>query len=428
MPARIPFGGGACAPPAWSPLGFADLLVPLRPSAEDTEAREGLLRRIRERWDAEDVHFHSSGTAALTRALRPRPGLPGGPVAIPAFACPDVATALIAAERSARFYDVDPGTLAPDLDSLGSAIRRGVRAIVVPYLYGYPAPWDELARMAGAHGIPLIEDAAQGAGGRWRSLRLGGLGDLSVLSFGRGKGWTAGAGGALLLRGGAPRTVDAGTDRGETWNRRSRLATATEIWVRLLPLLAAGHSVAYPLLVRIPGIRIGETRYRPPRPDRGLAPGSASILLRNLEAADAEDAFRRARAAEWRRWIEGLEPPGFRIPDGVPGGTPGHLRLPILFRDGRARTAQDPILRRAGIVGSYPAPLARLAPLPLAPGEDGDLPGARTLARDLLTVPVHSRVSGFPPRLLDRLRSGRSAALPTRTREALPPTHADAHG
>ena len=69
---------------------------------------------------------------------------------------------------------------------------------MVVHLYGVPAdPEPVRAALAGA-GAVLIEDAAQGAGASLRGRPLGGFGDLSVLSFGRGKGNTAGRGGALL--------------------------------------------------------------------------------------------------------------------------------------------------------------------------------------------------------------------------------------
>src|SRR5205085_6679 len=51
---------------------------------------------------------------------------------------------------------------------------------------------------ASTEGATVIEDAAQGAGGSLRGRRLGSLGELAVVSFGRGKGLCASGGGALL--------------------------------------------------------------------------------------------------------------------------------------------------------------------------------------------------------------------------------------
>src|SRR5690606_39417180 len=52
--------------------------------------------------------------------------------------------------------------------------------------------------LAATHQAVISEDAAQGIGGSYAGRPLGAHGDLAVLSFGRGKGLTAGGGGALL--------------------------------------------------------------------------------------------------------------------------------------------------------------------------------------------------------------------------------------
>ena len=99
-----------------------------------------------------------------------------------------------------RLYDIDPSTLSPDLDSVTKVFARGVDAIVVSHLYGYPADFLGVQALASEHGIPLIEDAAQGAGGALCNRMLGTLGDIAILSFGRGKGMTSGSGGAVIVR------------------------------------------------------------------------------------------------------------------------------------------------------------------------------------------------------------------------------------
>jgi dTDP-4-amino-4,6-dideoxygalactose transaminase len=154
---------------------------------------------LRERFGARDVILTDSGTSALILALRSL--LPqGATIAYPAYACVDLTAVALRARMRVRLYDLDPATLSPDLDSVRAAIGRGVDAIVVAHLYGYPADVAGVEELAALHGIPVIEDAAQGAGGTVRGMRLGSLGDVSILSFGRGKGTTCGSGGALLSR------------------------------------------------------------------------------------------------------------------------------------------------------------------------------------------------------------------------------------
>ena len=123
-------------------------------------------------------------------------------VAIPAFSCFDVASAAIGAGGPVILYDLDPLSLSPDLESLDRALAAGARIVVVAPLYGVPVDWDAIEDLASTYGATLIEDAAQGHGATHRRRPLGSLGEISTLSFGRGKGWTGGSGGAVLFAAG----------------------------------------------------------------------------------------------------------------------------------------------------------------------------------------------------------------------------------
>src|SRR3989442_356539 len=189
-------------PPAYSPVSLSALwsatLHGLR-LAPDTRAN--LIALLECEYAADHVILLGSGTQALQIALRLAMSRVGDPsVALPAFTCFDVASAAVGASARLRFYDVEPSTLAPDLESLERVLERGTRVVVVTPLYGLPVDWDTIDALAVRHGAIVIEDAAQGHHARWRGRPLGSLGSLSVLSFGRGKGLTGGAGGAPLLR------------------------------------------------------------------------------------------------------------------------------------------------------------------------------------------------------------------------------------
>jgi len=158
---------------------------------DSSDAVAAILRR---RYGAVDAILTDSGTSALVMALQ-RMLPPAGTVAYPAYACIDLTAAAVAAGVQVRLYDLDPATLSPDLDSVRAAIRRGVDAIVVAHLYGYPADVTGVRKIAAEEGIPVIEDAAQGAGGAIGGVPLGSLGEIAILSFGRGKGTTGGGGG-----------------------------------------------------------------------------------------------------------------------------------------------------------------------------------------------------------------------------------------
>src|SRR5690606_21459595 len=195
-------------PPVHSPVPLR-ALVPaagqlLRLGADP---RPGLAALLEAAYAAERVVLCSSGTAALQLAIRIAAAHASepGPVALPACTCYDVAAAAIGADAGSGLvlFDVEPSGLAPDLGSLERVLRGGASVVVVSPLYGIPADWDAVQALCDEHGAVLVEDAAQGHGASWRGRPVGALGRISVLSFGRGKGWTGGKGGALLLRGAA---------------------------------------------------------------------------------------------------------------------------------------------------------------------------------------------------------------------------------
>ena len=164
------------------------------------EDPRGRLRAfLAERYLADEVVLVDSGTHALELAIRTAHAaianrssgsVPPLTVALPAYSCYDLATAVIGANAQVELYDVNPQTLGPETRSFEAALGAGATVAVVAPLYGVPVDWDACSAVAARFGAVLIEDAAQGQGASWRGVPLGGVGGLSVLSFGRGKGWT----------------------------------------------------------------------------------------------------------------------------------------------------------------------------------------------------------------------------------------------
>ncbi len=75
---------------------------------------------------------------------------------------------------------------------------KKVKAIIPVHLYGMPAQMDQLTALSRQYGIPLIEDAAEGLGSRYKDRALGSFGDLAILSFNGNKIITTSGGGALV--------------------------------------------------------------------------------------------------------------------------------------------------------------------------------------------------------------------------------------
>ena len=109
-------------------------------------ALTALERLLSSRYGAHGVRLVDSGTHAVEAALRVAAHLADEPVivALPAYTCFDVATAAVGADARIALYDVNPGTLGPDLESLDMALVGGARVVVVSPLYGIPVNWDEI--------------------------------------------------------------------------------------------------------------------------------------------------------------------------------------------------------------------------------------------------------------------------------------------
>jgi len=329
-----------------------------------------------------DVVLTDSGTAALTLAIRHAAG-PAAPVALPAYACYDVATAAAGAGAPVLLYDVEPATLAPEPGSLRRAVAGGARSLVLVHLYGVPVDPAPVRAAAGAAAV-VIEDAAQGAGASLGGRPLGSFGDVAVLSFGRGKGNTGGRGGALLAGGERGRAVLSGS--------RSEAATSSRGVVELVQLAAQwllGRPSLYALPSALPFLRLGETVYHPPAPAGGMSGVAARALAVTLPLGAAEAEVRRANAGRLlERRGPGVTP--VRVPE---SGIAGYLRLPLLAGPAARAAALSPRARALGIMPGYPQALCDLPGFAARVVNRQDaFDGARMLAERLITLPTHGRL------------------------------------
>lgn len=332
---------------------------------------------LRAEFGADDVLLTDSGTSALVVAIRRAAGI--GTVALPAFGCPDLAAAAVRAAVRVRLYDLEPASMSPDLDSVRAVLARGVDAIVVAHFYGYPADIHAVRQCAAEYGVAVIEDAAQGASGALLGARLGEIGDSAILSFGRGKGMTAGSGGALLTR---RATLGAGerlVDRSRATGRE--VAALCAQWVLARPAL-------YRLPASVPMLKLGESVYHDAHEPRAISATAAAMVPNALSMERVEVRVRRDNA---RHILERIGPRSTFAPvRAIAGGVSGYLRCVVLDTSGRAQPAVD-----IGALRTYPKTLEehpQLQPM-LAPGERAGR-GATELRDRAFTLPTHSRVTG----------------------------------
>jgi dTDP-4-amino-4,6-dideoxygalactose transaminase len=341
---------------------------------------------LRERYGSREVLLTDSGTSALAIALgvvvAARPDRPQ--VALPAWGCYDLATAADLANIGVVLYDLDPASLGPDWASLNRALATGVAGVVVVHAYGLPVNLAEVTRLASAAGALVIEDAAQAIGARLGDRLAGALGSLGVLSFGRGKGWTGGGGGALLLNAGAPASLVPPAS--ETLGR-SRAGVVVALKLTAQWLLARPETYAIP--AALPFLQLGKTVYRRAGPAARVSPTVAATVLTTAPFQEGEADQRRNNA---QRLIRAVDAAGAgRVPLPWGGGLPGWLRLPLLPTDPVLRRATQPAASALGILPAYPIPLSRLPGFTSRVGGASEgFPGAEDLSRRLQTLPTHS--------------------------------------
>jgi dTDP-4-amino-4,6-dideoxygalactose transaminase len=108
------------------------------------------------------------------------------------------ATAILEAGAKPVFVDVEPDTGNLDASRIEAAITKRTRAILPVHLYGLMCDMREIHRIAQAHNLHVIEDAAHCVEGERDGVKPGGLADTACFSFYATKNLTCGEGGAIV--------------------------------------------------------------------------------------------------------------------------------------------------------------------------------------------------------------------------------------
>lgn len=327
-----------------------------------------------------------SGTAALALGLmiarRKRPDIQAPEVVVPGYACPD----LVAAARYAGLKPVladigvdDPGY---DIAALPAALSRNTVALVAINFLGIRERMPELrAALRPWPSIALIEDNAQ-----WFPEPAGGaglVGDVAVLSFGRGKPVSLLGGGALLLRESfAAADAAAGLVAPAAGSDRLLQPKIRAYNLLLQPAL-------YALISRNPLLpALGRTVFKPLQGITALDPLRRALLPANVQLYLAREESAAAG-------IHALLPSGMDLPAQAGDRRGRLLRYPVLCANLQERDALWDALRHAGLGATA---MYRHA-LPEVQGVDAqvvvrsELKGARQFADRLLTLPTHAGVS-----------------------------------
>jgi dTDP-4-amino-4,6-dideoxygalactose transaminase len=140
----------------------------------------------------------NSGTSALHIALAAAGVGPGDEVIVPALSFIATAQAVLHQGATPVFVDIDPATYTIDPERLEAAVTSRTKAVVPVHLHGLPAAMDAINTVAAAHGLVVIEDAAQAHGAFYRGRRVGTLGAMAAFSLNSTKNLPAGEGGLFV--------------------------------------------------------------------------------------------------------------------------------------------------------------------------------------------------------------------------------------
>lgn len=154
---------------------------------------------------SKEVVALSAGTAAVHLGLIMLGVGKGDEVICQSFTFAASANPVVYQGATPVFVDSEPDTYNMDPQLLEDAIKDRIKrtgkkpkAIIPVYLYGMPARIDEILEIANRYEIPVLEDAAEGFGSRYKGQVCGTFGDYGVMSFNGNKMITTSGGGALI--------------------------------------------------------------------------------------------------------------------------------------------------------------------------------------------------------------------------------------
>ena len=175
-------------------------VVPLGPNVNGFE--DDLQKFVGE---GKEVVALSSGTAAVHLGLLACGVGPSDEVLIQSFTFCASSNPITYLGATPVFVDSEKDSWNMDLDLLEEAIKDRIaktgktpKAIVPVALYGMPYDIERIMEIGNRYGIPVVEDAAEGFGSRWKGHVLGTFGKYGVLSFNGNKMITTSGGGALI--------------------------------------------------------------------------------------------------------------------------------------------------------------------------------------------------------------------------------------
>jgi 8-amino-3,8-dideoxy-alpha-D-manno-octulosonate transaminase len=139
----------------------------------------------------------TSGSGALQTALAALGVGPGQEVIVPAYMWVAVIAAVVSMGAIPILADIDD-TFTLDPADVERRITPRTKGIIAVHMSGAPADAPALLEVARKHGLFLLEDCAQCAGGSIHGKKVGSFGDIGIFSFQMNKNMSSGEGGCVV--------------------------------------------------------------------------------------------------------------------------------------------------------------------------------------------------------------------------------------
>ena len=172
---------------------------------EEFVNQNGKIERLKNGNLSKRVVALSAGTAAVHLGLLNCGVKPGDEVIVQSFTFCASSHPITYLGATPVFVDSEDETWNMDPELMEVAIKdriaktgKAPKAIVPVALYGMPYKIDRIMEIANKYGIPVVEDAAEGFGSKYKGQVLGTFGKYGVLSFNGNKMITTSGGGALI--------------------------------------------------------------------------------------------------------------------------------------------------------------------------------------------------------------------------------------
>jgi dTDP-4-amino-4,6-dideoxygalactose transaminase len=323
---------------------------------------EAFERELAERVGVGFARGAASGTDALVLALRALGVGSGAEVVTTPFTFYATVEAIRTTGARPVFADVEPGGFNLDPAKLDGLVTPRTRAVLPVHVFGRCADMAGIEAVASAHGLPVIEDAAQALGASRGGRAAGAAGAAAAFSFYPSKNLSAaGDGGAVT------------TDDPEVAERVERLGN---------------H-----------GSRERDVHTLPDGTTSRLDALQAAVLRVKLRHLDAWNEARAAVAAGYAERLAGLA--GLRLPGCGPDERPAWHQYAVRC-DPALRDAVCKALDEARVEWRhfYPTPAYRQPALGSDRLAEGTCPEAERACREVICLPIHPRLQ---PAELDRV-------------------------